>query len=57
MMVKSIATGHNVGTKCYSVQEVVDGLQCDLTKGQKLFIKFILPKAKKAVNSREEVKV
>ena len=55
-MVKNAKTKH-ITNQPKTVDEVVRDLQCDLTEGERRFIKWVLPKAKNAVSRREEGKV
>lgn len=56
MMVRNSGTKHQTCPN-KSVDEVVSNLQSDIKDGAKKFIKWVLPKAKHAVNRREIGKV
>ena len=55
-MVRSATLEDTQGYTC-SVDDVINGLKCDLTNGDRRAIKFLLPKTKVAVNNRELCKV
>ena len=55
-MLRSATLVHTQSYTC-SVDDVIKGLKCDLTNGDRRAIKFLLPKTKVAVNNRELCKV